>query len=167
MKVYTFYDSSPTAHPDQAEFIRLWALSWERRGFTPRLLTARHAHRSKLYAKFVDVVGAGEPMLIDPRWLQWFALHAVRGTGWLTSCQVINFSLVPKRARRKLDVDFYLQDLKDPGVHRVSRKGVAAFVTSFLTPMCESGVGSFQTFPSEHLARFEHAAEVLTCGRTL
>ena len=166
MKVYAFYDSSPSAHPEQAEFIRLWALSWERRGFQPRLLTARHAHRSKFYAPFVELVGADSRYLTDPRWLQWFALHAVRGTGWLTSCQVINFSLKPKRARKRLAVDFHLQDFKDPGCSRASRKGVAAFVAGFLTPLI-GPPGDFQTFPSEHLARFEHASQVLTCGRTL
>lgn len=167
MKVFTFYDSSDNAHPDQAEFIRLWHLSWSRRGFQPRLLTARHAQRSKFYAPFVELVGDDTSYINDPRWLQWFAMHAVRGTGWLVSPQVINFSLSPKRARKHLDVDFYLKEFKDPVCSRVSRKGVAAFVSGFLTPLSPSMIGTFQTFPSEHLSRFEHASEVLTCGRAL
>lgn len=92
MRVYAFYDSSPSAHPEQAEFLRLWALSWTRRGFTPKLLTARHAQRSKFYR-----LG----WLYEPGYLKWLALHAVRGSGWLVSSRVINFSLFPKRLLSK------------------------------------------------------------------
>lgn len=146
MKVYTFYDSSTSAHPDQAEFIRLWALSWSRRGFQPRLLTARHAQRSKFY----------RVELSTPALLPWLALHAVRGSGWLVSQHIINFSLPPKRTRngfKTLAFDTFC----------VSRAGVAKYLS-------EQGYRRVRTQWAElpeGLDRFTNASDVLTCGRPL
>lgn len=41
MKVFTFYDGSAEAPPNQASLIKLWMLSWQRLGWEPRLLTSK------------------------------------------------------------------------------------------------------------------------------
>lgn len=161
MYVYAFYDNSLSAHPEQAEFIRLWALSWGRRGFETKLLTARQAQRSTYYPLFLKRAGEVHSFLSDCRCLQWLAMHAVRGSGWLVSPQVINFSLPPKR-QNPTDVHIF-----SPDVFRASRAGVAHFVRDILTPPWLSFVSAKGEFPVEHLKHFSRAADVLTCGRPL
>jgi hypothetical protein len=41
MKVFTLYDGSSDAPPNQASLIKLWFLSWQRMGWEPRLLTKK------------------------------------------------------------------------------------------------------------------------------
>lgn len=162
MRVYTFYDSSPAAHPEQSEFIRLWALSWERRGFTPKLLTVRHAARSKFYTEFVDSVGEDSSILSDYRRLQWFALQAVHGCGWLVSPRVMNFSLAPRRSptpKKTMDVNAFSWP-----AFRVSGSGATRTLAQMLHT--NKWVAATESFP-EGLKEFDRAADVLTCGRAL
>lgn len=154
MRVYAFYDSSPSAHPEQAEFLRLWALSWERRGFTPKLLTARHAQRSSFYSRFIQ--RARGPELTDYRRLQWLALHAVRGSGWLTSSRVINFSLAPKRMSKKTQsMRVNASSWPTFRVSRASTKSTVAYMMKL-----GGWLVATEPFPPG-LKQFECAADVL------
>lgn len=69
MDVFAFYDCSPSAPADQADKVVLWERSWRAIGWSPRLITARHARRSKFYKQRKDRPGA----------LPLLALHAVGG----------------------------------------------------------------------------------------
>lgn len=84
MDVFAFYDCSLTAPAGQADKVVLWERSWREHGWTPRLITARHARRSKFYKQRKDRPGA-IPLL---------ALHAVGG-GWFAPLDVLNSGFVP------------------------------------------------------------------------
>lgn len=88
MDVFAYYDCSLGAPEVQAEWVPLWERSWRARGWNPRLITARHARRSKFYA-----------LDYPPEVMPFLALHAVGGE-WLSSLRVINFSFDTHRARR-------------------------------------------------------------------
>lgn len=50
--IFALWDSSESAIPEQAAKVMLWSRAWSRRGFTPRLLTARTLKRfpkAKIY----------------------------------------------------------------------------------------------------------------------
>lgn len=162
MRVYAFYDSSPSAHPEQAEFLRLWALSWERRGFTPKLLTARHAARSSLFRHFANWVSAGLVRADDAAYLQWFALHAVRGCGWLTSPRVMNFSFPSRRvghSKKKMYVNAFTWP-----AFRVPGRSVTLSLTRML--LTSKWTVATDPFPAG-LKEFSCAADVLNSGRLM
>lgn len=81
MDVFAYYDCSLTAPEIQPAWVPLWERSWRARGWNPRLITARHARRSRFYSGFKD----------SPALIPFLALHAVGG-GWLVPLNVINFS---------------------------------------------------------------------------
>lgn len=69
MDVYAYYDCSPSAPKDQPDLVVHWERKWRQAGLKPRLITARHARRSKFYARRKDRPGA----------LPLLAMHAVGG----------------------------------------------------------------------------------------
>src|SRR5258706_13238352 len=100
MKVYTFYDSSPDAPPDQSEFIRLWEVSWSRRGLKTKILTEREAQKSPFYTT-ARLRAREEGIVFDASIKKWLAFQ-VAGGGHLCNYRVMNFSRKPKR--EKVDV---------------------------------------------------------------
>jgi hypothetical protein len=95
MKVFAFWDSSPAAHPEQAEFFRLWELTWRRRGWEPRILTARQAKRNPKYSRVA--------LHHDTLYFMELALESAGGK-WICSPRTINFSLAPPK-----DLDKWLR----------------------------------------------------------
>jgi len=170
MKVYTFYDSSPEAPPDQSEFIRLWELSWRRRGWKTKILTEREAVQSPHYTT-AKIRAQQFCVPLDFRFLKWLAFQTAGG-GHLCDYRVINFSFKPKR--EKIDVKQV-----DLGVYWATKKGVNAFVADILTPVWigflaeSSKIPQFALFdgiPADHdskLKRFVNAADVLADGRPI
>jgi|SRR5712664_2057525 len=92
MNVYLYFYPQPDVDSTRADFIRLWASSWSRHGWTPRILTIRDARKSSYYRKALQLDlsgGFGFPV-------EYLALHAVGG-GMLTTPDTINFGLPAKR----------------------------------------------------------------------
>lgn len=83
--VYTYFDSSPSADPNQATILRLWVRSWEARGWKPKILTVQNASRHPQYEK----------LKADPRELPRLAAESV-GVKWITPWHAINFSFKPR-----------------------------------------------------------------------
>lgn len=95
MDIFAYYDCSLNAPETQPVWVPLWERSWRARGWNPRLITARHARRSKFYSKV-------RPQDRE-RVLPILALHAVGG-GWLVPLNVINFSWSPPKPTKRLVV---------------------------------------------------------------
>jgi len=97
MDVFAYYDCSLNAPETQPAWVPLWERSWRARGWNPRLITARHARRSKFYSR------------VDPahreKFLPLLALNSVGG-GWLSPLDVINFSFRPQRASAKVGISY-------------------------------------------------------------
>jgi hypothetical protein len=83
VKIYTFWNATPTALPEQAQLLRHWARSWKRQGWEPRILTEVNSRKSPHYSPSSN-----------PFDLTFFALHAVGG-GWFSLPTVMNISLTP------------------------------------------------------------------------
>jgi hypothetical protein len=98
MNIYTFF--SPVAGiSGQAEVIRVWELSWRRRGWTPRILTPRDAQAHPRFKEF-DVRVRTYPTANNPEYerlcyIRWLALAQVGG-GWMTDTDVINYAFFPQ-----------------------------------------------------------------------
>lgn len=150
MNVFAYYDASPEACPDQAEFVTFWERSWRNRGWTPRLLTARHARRSRFYVKQKRYVNR----------LPLLALHAVGG-GLLVPLSVINFDTQTIRGRGLL---------RDAcGIYMASKTALGKYFNhsaSFSSfKICVwRGQLAWDRFG---LVKFEKPDEVLSCGRRL
>lgn len=86
MIVYAYYDPSPSAPPFQARFIRLWAQSWRKHGWTPRLLTERMAEEHPGYRPYCSQMAKAV-----------FAVSYYDQPGMLVRANIINFGLKPKR----------------------------------------------------------------------
>jgi hypothetical protein len=69
MEIFAYYDCSPSAPKNQPDMVVHWERNWRQRGYKPRLITARHARRSKFYARRKDRPGA----------LPLLAMHAIGG----------------------------------------------------------------------------------------
>lgn len=91
MDVFAFYDCSENAPAGQAAMVTLWERGWRNRGWSPRLITARHARRSKFYAEHKNEVGS-VPIL------PLLALHTVGG-GWLSPLTTMNFDFSPVKLK--------------------------------------------------------------------
>lgn len=141
MEVFGFYDCSQSAPENQPDMVTLWDRSWRNRGWKPRLLTSRHARRSKLFKRWGS----------DPSNWPMLAMHAVGG-GWLVPFQVINFSLPPVEKGK-----FYLSR------NRIEQllKGT---VPHTIIPVINYPL---MGWPDESLVFFDKPAQVLNCGRTI
>ena len=85
MNVYTYYDDSPAAPEQQARMIKLWAQSWAKHGWSPKLLTRRMAEAHPGYTP-------------DRLWCRpLFAVAHFGKTGLITKPNVMNFGLRPTR----------------------------------------------------------------------
>lgn len=73
MEVFAYYDCSPSAPKNQPDLVVHWERRWRELGHKPRLITARHARRSKFYSRCKN----------RPNVLPLLAMHAVGG-GWYT-----------------------------------------------------------------------------------
>lgn len=121
MDIFTFYDASPEAPDGEAERFRAWATSWEKQGWKPRILTARKAKQSSLYAETIARVPGRSA-------LPYLAFHAVGG-GWFAPMTAPNGLFKPVRKQAKLIVY--------PTVGLIwsrSRVGIASFIKAFGTP---------------------------------
>lgn len=78
MEIFAYYDCSPSAPKNQPDLVVHWERSWRQLGHKPRLITARHARRSKFYARRKDRPGA----------LPLLAMHAVGG-GWFAPFEAV------------------------------------------------------------------------------
>lgn len=105
MNIYTYYESVSNMGP-QAEIIRLWELSWRRRGWTPRILTPRDAQAHPLYKAFDERINtyptANSRLYENTCYHRWLALAHVGG-GWQCDYDVINYSFFPQV--RELDFE--------------------------------------------------------------
>lgn len=86
MKVFTYYDTSGSAPKDQDLLVTLWERGWKNRGWTPRLISERHAKRSRFYKDHKE----------DRRLHPLMALQR-SGGGLLVPMYVMNFGLSPKQ----------------------------------------------------------------------
>lgn len=152
MEVFAYYDCSPEAPANQAELLTFWERSWRNRGWTPRLITARHARRSKFYAKH-----KAQPMM-----LPLLALHAVGG-GWLTPVNVMNFDFPHCKGPNKNFVSFHC------GMYQGSRAGLERFFRSGLQAHCSGWCSIYgETFwLKSPLVSFANPEDILNCGRVL
>lgn len=89
--VFAYYDCSENAPAGQAAMVTLWERGWRNRGWNPRLITARHARRSKFYAEYKNEVGAVPILPI-------LALHSAGG-GWLSPLTMMNFDFPPPKTK--------------------------------------------------------------------
>lgn len=119
--VYTYYDASPDAPDGQAERFRAWATSWEKQGWEPRILTARKAKQSKLYAEVLSRVPGKAA-------LPYLAFHAVGG-GWFAPMNATNGLFKPIRRAARLLV-WPVEGL----IWSRSSAGVADLLKAFGTP---------------------------------
>lgn len=140
-EVFGFYDCSLNAPANQPDMVTLWDRSWRNRGWKPRLLTSRHARRSKLFKRWGG----------DPSNWPMLALHAIGG-GWLVPFQVINFSLPPVEKGK-----FYLSR------HRIEQLLKGAVQPNIIPVINYPRMG----WPDESLVFFDKPAHVLNCGRTI
>ena len=102
MKVYTYFD--PTVQrcglPPQDGVLRLWAESWKKFGWTPRVLTDRLARMSPDFDQYLarinklPTVNARE--YENACYLRWLALQDAGG-GWMVDYDVINFGFRPRK----------------------------------------------------------------------
>ncbi len=109
MKVYTYFD--PTVQqcglPPQDGVIRLWAESWKKFGWTPRVLTDRMARMHPLFDKFLAKVSSFPS--VNPRayenacYLRWLALQN-EGGGWMVDYDVINFGFRPRQGKGEVEM---------------------------------------------------------------
>jgi len=110
MDIFAYYDCSLDAPEVQPAWVPLWERSWRARGWNPRLITARHARRSKLYAHYKN----------RPLAMPLLALHAVGG-GWLSRLEVINFSFEPKALSKSFTA-------VGPGIFQATRPALERYL---------------------------------------
>lgn len=141
MEVFGFYDSSLNAPANQPDMVTLWERSWRNRGWKPRLLTSRHARRSKLFKRWGS----------DPANWPLLALHAVGG-GWLVPFHIINFSLPPSAK----------------GMFYLSRYGIEQSLKNGARPPVK-GLVAFPSigWPDMPVVFFDKPTQVLNCGRMI
>jgi hypothetical protein len=85
--IYTYFEGRPGGESD-GDLIRLWAESWRRYGWTPRILTPTYIRRHKLFKQTAP----------QDRWR--LALKATGG-GWFSKFDVMNAGLRPGSTPRK------------------------------------------------------------------
>ncbi len=109
MKVYTYYD--PTVQkcglPPQDGVVRLWAESWAKHGWEPRILTERVVRMHPLYKSFKAAVNkfptTNAPQYEEACYLRWLALKGAGG-GWMTDYDVINFGFKPRPGKGMVEM---------------------------------------------------------------
>lgn len=124
MDIYTFYDAGVDAPDGQAERFRAWATSWEKQGWKPRILTARKAKQSPLYAETIARIPGRSA-------LPYLAFHAVGG-GWYAPMSATNGLFKSGSRQARLTV-FPVEGI----VWSRSRAGVAELLKAFGTPAFE------------------------------
>lgn len=99
MKVYTYWDSSPEAPADQAEFFRIWEHSWRKHGWEPRILTITNAMACPWFSP-------------EKPWrFKFYAFLSVAG-GYFSRVNYFNNGLIPgrvklpKRAKSKDNLEY-------------------------------------------------------------
>lgn len=150
--VFAFYDCSEGAPPGQAAMVTLWARGWANRGWNPRLITSRHARRSKFYAQHKEVA----------EFIPLLALHAVGG-GILSPLRVMNFSLTKGTQLGPVsECPYGVVSGTRAALEKYFRKPGRRFSPTNLCRLF--GGKGWETFP---LVRFENPADALSCGRVL
>jgi hypothetical protein len=150
--IFAFYDCSLDAPADQADMVTLWERSWRNRGWNPRLITARHARRSKFYVRHKNKAEL-IPLL---------ALHAVGG-GVLVPLRVMNFSLTEWMPAGRVSqcphgIVTGTRGALEKYLRRPGRRGYKfSYCRSFGLPGWEKAL----------LVRFSNPEEALNCGRSL
>jgi hypothetical protein len=164
VKVFTYYDSTPTAPPNQAELIRVWAHSWEAQGWTPRLLTVRHARASRLGSVCAKLS------------CDWIAALEYHGGGFFCSPNIINFSFPGKEAflrAPKRDARFFsagefigLAWIPRGDIDRVVNRGPSSVQTwpGICTHHREPG---WETSKLVHFDSDFTLQQILDCGRRI
>src|ERR1044071_7936448 len=84
MNVYTYFNADEAREGD-GEMIRIWRISWTRRGWEPRILTPRSALTHPRYKEAVES---------HPEALRWLAFEQAGG-GWISDFHCINYDLPP------------------------------------------------------------------------
>lgn len=109
MIVYTYYDPSvqQCGLPPQDGVIRLWAESWKRHGWKPRVLTDRMVRSHPRFAEFSAAINCfptvNSRAYENACYLRWLALQGVGG-GWMTDYDVINFGFKPRRGKGPVEM---------------------------------------------------------------
>ena len=157
MKVFAYYDSSPTAPAEQSELVTLWERSWRNRGWTPRLISERHAKRSRFFKQFPD----------EPRLHPLLALQA-SGGGLLVPMYVMNFGFEPTHDDAKLTgtLDkFPFEIYRGTGPALVRWLNDHSKCRTFRSGVC----AGYETsrWATSPLVFFSNPKKILTCGRTL
>jgi hypothetical protein len=104
--VINTYFTSIAGMESHSEILKLWELSWRRRGWTTRILTVQDAQAHPRYNEFVARVDT-YPTVNNREYeracyIRWLALVSVGG-GWMSDTDTINFSFSPQI--RKLDFE--------------------------------------------------------------
>ncbi len=155
MKVFTYYDTSETAPADQSLLVTLWERSWRNRGWTPRLISERHAKRSKFFPELEYA------QHLHPR----LALHAMGG-GLLVPMYVINFGFRPKDFETP-GSDAFLYPF---GIVHANKAGLKkSFVGDRVQRLRVFPCALFQSskWAESPLVFFPDPKDILTCGRVL
>lgn len=158
MKVFTYYDASLNAPPEQASLVTLWERSWRNHGWHPRLISARHAKRSSLYKKFEGNTRV-HPLL---------AMQACGG-GLLVPMYVMNLGFAPSSVDAKIT----------SSVHKFPFEiysGTGPAFKAWLLNSCQghkvfrfgpcAGFGSVE-WKHSPLVFFPDPNKILTCGRAV
>ena len=107
MNIYSYFDSS-TGFRGQAELIATWQASWQRHGWTPSMLTPRHASRHPRYQEFLAKINTLPTVNVrayeNACYLRWLALDQVGG-GFMCDYDVMNYGLKPYSS--KISLDFF------------------------------------------------------------
>jgi len=151
MDVYAFYDCSIDAPTGQAAMVTLWERGWRNRGWTPRLITERHARRSGFYTEHKHDVQ-----------ISLLALHAVGG-GWFSPLSVMNFDFPPaKLYPGGVELPYGVYAASKTVIHNllVRKGGLSAF---------RLWCASFEekNWHTSPLVHFSDPTLILDCGRPL
>ena len=115
--VYTYIDLTHASRglassSNTLDMLTLWAASWARHGWTPRVLTRDDVERDPAYPAFAKIANKtammvsrsrGHSTVVDAtfrlRGLTQFFAKAISGAGVLTDSDVINYGLTPQDVR--------------------------------------------------------------------
>lgn len=101
MNVYTYFDSSENADPNQAALLRLWVRCWSECGWRPRILTVRNAEQHPFFSKLRH----------DPRNFPRLAQESAKVRRFCPMT-TMNFGMTPGQLRR-LGMPI-IRNLRDP-----------------------------------------------------
>ena len=132
MNIYCYFDAN-AAKPGDGEMIRLWKTSWERQGWTPKILTPLSAKPHRRYAEFVEHI-KGRPPYVQAGLMRWLALDVVRG-GWLSEFDLMNFSFKPVTPRESVRTYHGLTWLKPRAARKVSLEWMTGVPSCLLSSL--------------------------------